>query len=46
MEQFKSYITEEKDERYRLMLIIYDEPTDPNITGNELKKEWAKNSCV
>ena len=44
MEQFKSYITEEKDERYRLMLIIYDEPTDPNITGNELKKEWAKNN--
>ena len=44
MEQFKSYITEEKDEPYRLMLIIFDDPNDPNKTGEEIEKEWAKNN--
>jgi len=38
MEQFKSYITEEKDEPYRLMLIIFDDPNDPNKTGEEIEK--------
>ena len=44
MEKFAEFITEEKDEPYRLMLIIYDDPLDPNKTGEEIEKEWAKNN--
>ena len=44
MEQFKSYITEAKDEPYRLMLIVYDDPNDPNKTGEFIKEEWIKNN--
>ena len=44
MEKFSSFITEQKEEPYRLCLIIYDDPLDPNKTGEEIKKEWAKNN--
>ena len=41
----KDYIAEQSSEQpYRLMLIIYDDPLDPNKTGEEIKKEWAKNN--
>ena len=44
MEKFSSFITEQKEEPYRLCLIIYDDPLDPNKTGEEIKKEWIKNN--
>ena len=44
MEKFSSFITEQKEEPYRLCLIIYDDPLDPNKTGEEIKKEWAVSS--
>ena len=41
--KFKSFITEEDNKKpYRLMLIIYDDPLDPNKTGEEIGKEWKK----
>ena len=46
LENFKSFITEEedKDEPYRLMLIVHDDPKAPNKTGYEIEKEWIKNN--
>ena len=45
MEKFKSFISEQKNEQpYKMMLIIYNDPADPNKTGDELAKEWAKNN--
>jgi len=37
MENFKSFITEQKDEPYRLVIISHDDSDDPNETGNLLR---------
>ena len=42
MEQFKSYITEEKDEPYRFLNLIHDTPDDPNTTGDKMVDEANK----
>ena len=42
MEQFKSYITEEKDEPYRILILMRNEPDDPNKTGDALEKQAKK----
>jgi len=49
MENFKSFITEEKDEPYRFVLIWYDDPDDPDepeITADKLIEEGKKLGCV
>ena len=33
MEHFKSFITEQKEEPYRLVILSHDDPLDPNETG-------------
>ena len=35
---------EVSEQPYRMCLIIYDDPLDPNKTGEEIKKEWSKNN--
>jgi len=42
MGKFKEFITEEKDEPYQLLLLVYDTPDDPNKTGDLLEKESKK----
>ena len=42
MEKFKSFITEEKDEPYKLVVLSHDDPHDPNETG-VLIREKASN---
>ena len=43
MGKFAEFLKEQdNDKPYRLMLIIYDDPLDPNKTGEEIGKEWKK----
>ena len=42
MEKFKSFITEEEKEPYRLLILVYDTPDDPNKTGVIIEKESKK----
>ena len=45
MGKFAEFLKEQdNDKPYRLMLIIYDDPLDPNKTGEEIGKEWKKNN--
>ena len=36
MEKFSEFITEEKDEPYKILILSHDEEDDPNITGEKL----------
>ena len=42
MEKFSEFITEEKDEPYRVLILMRDAEDDPNKTGDALEKQ-AKN---
>ena len=42
MEKFKSFITEAKDEPYRILIVMRDVPDDPNKTGDALVKQANK----
>ena len=43
MEKFKSFISEQKNEQpYKMMLIIYNDPADPNKTGDALVTQAKK----
>ena len=42
MEKFKSFITEEEDESYRMVVLIYDTIDEPDITGKRIKEEAEK----
>ena len=42
MEKFKSFITEEKDEPYRMVVLIHDTVDEPDITGKRIKQEADK----
>ena len=42
MEKFKSFISEAKDEPYRILILMRDEPDDPNKTGDALEKQAKK----
>ena len=49
MEKFSDFITEEKDEPYRFVLIWYDDPDDPDepeITADKLIEEGKKLGCI
>ena len=39
MEKFKSFITEAKEEKYRLLIVSHDDPHDPNETGALVRKK-------
>ena len=41
VENFKSFITEAKED-YRMLILINDTPDDPNITGKDLSKRAKK----
>ena len=43
MEKFKSFITEQKDEPYRILILSHDEEDDPNITGEKLVEKAKSN---
>ena len=40
--KFREFISEEKEEPYRLVIISHDDPDDPNETG-DLIRSTAKN---
>ena len=42
MEKFSSFITEEVKEPYRLLILVYDTPDDPNKTGVLIQKQAKK----
>ena len=42
MEKFSSFITEEVKEPYRLLILVYDTPDDPNNTGVLIQKQAKK----
>ena len=42
MEQFKSYITEAKEEPYKLLILSHDDPLDPNETGPMVRKKASE----
>ena len=42
MEQFKSYITEAKEEPYKLLILSHDDPLDPNETGPRVRKKASE----
>ena len=42
MEKFKSFITEQKDEPYRMVVLIHDTKDEPDITGKRIKEEADK----
>ena len=39
MEKFKSFITEAKEEPYKLLILSHDDPLDPNETGPMIRKK-------
>ena len=39
MEKFSEFITEAKEEPYRILLLVHDTPDDPNKTGKKLDKQ-------
>ena len=42
MEKFKSFITEAKEEKYRLLIFSHDDPLDPNETGALIRKKASE----
>jgi|TARA_B110000259_G_scaffold56892_1_gene67183 ribosomal protein S6--L-glutamate ligase len=42
MEKFKSFITEAKEEPYRILVLMRDVENDPNKTGDALEKQAKK----
>ena len=42
MENFKSFIREQKDEPYRLVILSHDDAEDPNKTGDLIRKRARK----
>ena len=42
LENFKSFISEEKDESYRLLILSHDDPFDPNETGPMVRKKASE----
>ena len=42
MEKFSEFITEAKDELYKLLIISHDDPLDPNETGPLVRKTAAE----
>jgi len=42
LENFKSFITEQKDEPYRLLILSHDDPFDPNETGPMVRKKASE----
>ena len=42
MEKFKSFITEEKEQPYKLLILVHSTPEDPNKTGVIIDKEAKK----
>ena len=42
MEKFSEFITEEKDEPYKLLVLSHDDPLDPNETGPMIKKKASE----
>ena len=46
MEKFKSFITEEKDEPYNVLIVSHDDPEDPNVTGKRIEEECKKMDMV
>ena len=42
LENFKSFITEVKEEPYRVLILMRDVPDDPNKTGDALEKKAKK----
>jgi len=42
MEKFKSFITEAKDEPYKLVVLSHDDPHDPNETGVLIREKASK----
>ena len=39
MENFKSFISEAKDEPYKLVILSHDDPEDPNETGPMIREK-------
>jgi len=39
LEKFKSFITEAKEEPYKLLILSHDDPLDPNETGPMIRKK-------
>ena len=46
MEKFKSFIAEEKDEPYNVLIVSHDDPEDPNVTGKRIEEECKKMDMV
>ena len=42
MEKFSEFITEEKDEPYKLLILSHDDPLDPNETGPLVRKNASE----
>ena len=42
MEKFSEFITEAKDESYKLLIISHDDPLDPNETGPLVRKNASE----
>ena len=42
MEKFKSFITEAKEEKYKLLILSHDDPHDPNETGALVRKKASE----
>jgi len=42
MEKFKSFITEAKEEKYKLLILSHDDPFDPNETGPMVRKKASE----
>ena len=42
MEKFKSYTTEAKEEKYKLLILSHDDPFDPNETGPMVRKKASE----
>ena len=42
MEKFKSFITEAKEEPYKLLILSHDDPFDPNETGPMVRKKASE----
>jgi len=42
MEKFKSFITEAKEESYKLLILSHDDPLDPNETGPMVRKKASE----
>ena len=41
-QKFREFITEKKDEPYRLVILSHNAPDDPNVTGVRFREEAQK----